>query len=786
MKKIISLFLALIMLFLINTVVSSAIDSGITVAPTLDHVRKGDVAYYPIKFDMDKANSTYVDFCESSAIAPVSTHIELSYLYEKESLAFVNVLPSETLYNLGGTVKVTEHGTVDSIYDYFNIEIDFTGTEGLAEEYFFNIKFNVLQENFITSHGIANQLLHNNAVFVDEVNETWKDCVWLVTDRNGESHDLSKKIQTSYVMMTDFIFDYNQLLITDYEPFIPPEGDIGSFDEISIDADSYHARIGDYAYFPLAYDCNVGYRSYVGSDKGAKTKIVLPFVYMPDLLEPVEATPSEVLYGIGGTAEIIEYGKYVQKNDSVIDYFYVEVNFEGYEGIADGTILFNVKCKVLSEEFFDEYGTYKIGIFDNFHMIEKGTVNYFKTCSWIITQSDGMKNDVSSCMNPPMFPFYDELDKYEDFVLNDYKPFIPPVTDTPSTSLDKIVFSADSLHVRKGDYAYFPVYYNCETPYRQYADKDGNSSTRIILPFFYNDNLLEPLDVIESEQLYSIGGTVEIIKTDKFVYGDVSVFPYIYVEINFDGCAGIENGVIFNIKFKVKSENFFDEYGRLDQGGLLDEFYIVDSGNISKFPYSDWKITKSDGTVKDISSYVAPESFEQFEGTTYEDLLIKDYEPFFPPELEEAFDIIGSAQLYIYNDVKYIIGLQPKLTKAVFQKSFMFYDNVIIEYKMTTKRYLGTGSTVTVRSANTGEVIDTYVILIYGDVDGNAAIDATDTLIIFNSISGENAPLDGIQKLAANINGPRMLVNSSDKSYMESVVKGTMIIDQVTGKAVTA
>lgn len=196
----------------------------------------------------------------------------------------------------------------------------------------------------------------------------------------------------------------------------------------------------------------------------------------------------------------------------------------------------------------------------------------------------------------------------------------------------KITYIADNYHVRKGEYAYFPVYYDCQTPYKQYVGNDSDSHTKIIFPFLYNSNLLKPIEAIPSEQLYNVGGTVKITKIDQYVDEDDFIFdPYIYVEVNFDGCVDIINGILFNIKFEVISENFFDEYGRLDMGGLFAPYFIFDGDNFSAWPYCDWKITKSDGTVKDISSYVVPNNIAQFEGTTYDELLLKDYEPFIPP-----------------------------------------------------------------------------------------------------------------------------------------------------------
>ena len=430
MKKVLSLVLALVMILSIGTVGASAAEYRITVAPTVKHVRQDDIAYYPVKFDVSKINGTYAELCESNGFAVGTTHIELGYSYRSDTLSFIDAIPEEALYNLGGTVKVTEHGTDDSEFNYFFIEIDFSGSEGLANEYFFNLKFEVLQEKFINSLGVSRTLIYDYPIYADYENMIVEELVWEVTDSNGTVHDLSSKIDLSYASFGDGYTSYDQLLIKDYEPFIPPvEEDVppSKFDDISVDADVFHARIGEYAYFPLAYDCDTAYKYYVGSDENSKTKIVFPFLYMPDLLEPIEAIPSELLYNMGGTVKITEFGSYVQSNGSAIDYFFVEVSFDGYEGIIDEAILFNIKCKVLSEEFFDEYETYKIGIFDNFNMVEDGSINFSKTCSWKITMSDGTMKDISSNMQPPKYLFYDEYDSYNDFVLTDYIPFIPPV-----------------------------------------------------------------------------------------------------------------------------------------------------------------------------------------------------------------------------------------------------------------------------------------------------------------------------------------------------------------------
>ena len=111
MKKVLSIFLALIMILSIGTVGASAASYSITLAPTLDHVRKDNMAYYPVKYDLYQNPDAYAKLCASEGIDAISTHIELGYTYEAATLKFIDVLPSESLYNAGGTVKVKEQGT---------------------------------------------------------------------------------------------------------------------------------------------------------------------------------------------------------------------------------------------------------------------------------------------------------------------------------------------------------------------------------------------------------------------------------------------------------------------------------------------------------------------------------------------------------------------------------------------------------------------------------------------------------------------------------------------------
>ena len=153
-------------------------------------------------------------------------------------------------------------------------------------------------------------------------------------------------------------------------------------------------------------------------------------------------------------------------------------------------------------------------------------------------------------------------------------------------------------------------------------------------------------------------------------------------------------------------------------------------------------------------------------------------------QIVERFEIVGGAKVVKQGGVNYIVGLQPSLTKAKFQNTYIDYENVKVTISMTTARYLGTGSTVTVTSVATGEVIAEYVIVIYGDVDGTATINGRDAAAVSNSVTGSADPLTGAAKLAANVEGTRATINAKDASVIRSVDEGSMTIDQSTGKGV--
>lgn len=154
---------------------------------------------------------------------------------------------------------------------------------------------------------------------------------------------------------------------------------------------------------------------------------------------------------------------------------------------------------------------------------------------------------------------------------------------------------------------------------------------------------------------------------------------------------------------------------------------------------------------------------------------IDSLEPYAAPD--ESYEFVGTA----FADDEYAYGFRTNLTKSQFAE-FVECENTYYELEASSSRYVGTGSVVRFYSETTDELLAEYVIVIYGDVDGNGKIDNNDYSALKLSLSGEASSLAGAYKLAANVYGPRATVNMDDANAIGDVVAGLATVDQATGK----
>ena len=149
-------------------------------------------------------------------------------------------------------------------------------------------------------------------------------------------------------------------------------------------------------------------------------------------------------------------------------------------------------------------------------------------------------------------------------------------------------------------------------------------------------------------------------------------------------------------------------------------------------------------------------------------------------EINESFEFVNGVSVTEQGGVKYVGGFRKQMTEAQLSRYFE-YENVEVECEASSNRF-GTGSTITVTYSN-GDT-ETYVIIIYGDVNGDAKIDSEDASLLEATLNLTEDPLTGAYKLAANISGSNAKVNDSDLSALADVAASILEIDQETGKIV--
>lgn len=150
-----------------------------------------------------------------------------------------------------------------------------------------------------------------------------------------------------------------------------------------------------------------------------------------------------------------------------------------------------------------------------------------------------------------------------------------------------------------------------------------------------------------------------------------------------------------------------------------------------------------------------------------------------PEDAKAVFEAKEGSTTVIKNG--YIYGLTTGMSKSTFQKNFITYENVTLSYSNVNGRNLGTGAVVKVTSTITNEVIGTYTIIIYGDINGDGLISMIDSTLLSNSLK-KNVSLTSAQRMAANLNGDRY-VNVVDTALLNSAISKTVSINQRTGKA---
>ncbi len=88
----------------------------------------------------------------------------------------------------------------------------------------------------------------------------------------------------------------------------------------------------------------------------------------------------------------------------------------------------------------------------------------------------------------------------------------------------------------------------------------------------------------------------------------------------------------------------------------------------------------------------------------------------------------------------------------------------------------GTGAKIQVKNAG-GDVVDTYTVIIFGDLNGDANVDGTDSQLIMQKVAGSST-LDIVQTMASNVNADANVDGTDSQLIMQKVAgSGTLSVN---------
>lgn len=122
----------------------------------------------------------------------------------------------------------------------------------------------------------------------------------------------------------------------------------------------------------------------------------------------------------------------------------------------------------------------------------------------------------------------------------------------------------------------------------------------------------------------------------------------------------------------------------------------------------------------------------------------------------------------IDNENKYIYGITPGDNV----EDYVQVNNGSFDIVANASGYKnGTGATVTVKNSS-GTVVDTYTIIIFGDVNGDGVITGVDLMSISQYVSGATSALTDYSHVSADVNGDET-ITGVDLMSVSQYVSGT-------------
>lgn len=343
---------------------------------------------------------------------------------------------------------------------------------------------------------------------------------------------------------------------------------------------------------------------------GCDTEVVMKYIYDATTLDFISVY--EEFWE--GSVEVLEHGSTGMTGDEGQEYNYIIIKAKFVAvGYANDTAPYYLKFAVVEDNFINSDGTVR-KVIDNVPYSED------QLFVWKAWDAKGNSFDFSDKIKFKSSDYETDGYTYDNLLLED--DLIP--TDV---SMPTVTFTPE--HARKDDLAYYPCMYDSKVDYDEWvhsATGFKDSTTKIQIKVNYDSSTLELIDALPSKELYDLGGTVTIIETGDLYPDDPNYgnLKYAVVQLEFDAL-DFNEGCLFSLKFRVLQENFLDEEGRpID---LVNSFV------------ADWVVTANSGKSHDLRYYVSSSyaSFDTF--SSYEELILADYEPFDPILLTDVTEV---------------------------------------------------------------------------------------------------------------------------------------------------
>lgn len=233
--------------------------------------------------------------------------------------------------------------------------------------------------------------------------------------------------------------------------------------------------------------------------------------------------------------------------------------------------------------------------------------------------------------------------------------------------------------------------------------------------------------------------------------------------MNTGGLVGYNTGTVQNCfnGSAVKSNAYMSGFVGVNKGTCTNCYYLVNSA------YTDPAANASTAAVMQSENF-ANKLNAGGDKWRYNSGLNKGF-PFPYPLFISQTLMIKETSSYSVNDSDFLLSVTQKTTVASLTSNF---ENSGLTIRDTSGNVVGSTSTVgtgyTVNIEYSGTVIDSVIIVVAGDLNGDSIISTTDYMICNPCISGQTQ-LNDLMFTAADVNGDR-LVSSSDILAIEKYI----------------